>query len=88
MRFFFNRLSLLLICLSIFGSATPSQFLDYSVDKPTVEEFINRQNLKEDQGFILETEVSPYHPQITGRQTPKELQGKSHSSYTRKSAYY
>lgn len=87
--YFTKRLLLLTICIVTFGSAKKSQFLEYSIDTPSVEESIDRLIQKENQGFNVEIEVSPFHPKSPDQyQQANDLNSKSHRSYCRKSAYY
>lgn len=90
---FLTRLTILAICITIFVSATPSIYLEYSIDKPSPEVQLERQSEKEDHGFTLEIETTPFHSHTTERisgdviQT-KDLYTKGQRSYGNKSAYY
>lgn len=87
--FYTKRLLLLAICVISFGSASDSQYLAYSIDNPSTEEFFDRHIQKEDQGFNIESEISPSHPKPLEQLIEvNDMSIKSYRSYTAKSAYY
>lgn len=89
---FLTRLSLLFICISTFVSATPSIYLEYSIEKPSYEALIDRHTLKSDQGYDIEIRTNPFHKHTIERNSPElaieDLNQKGQNSYSGKSAYY
>ena len=89
----FTRLTLLFICLSAFVSATPSIYLEYSIEKPTVEDLMTRETLKSDQGYDIEITTNPDHTH-TWERTHLDIRAvdshiqKGQKTNARKSAYY
>lgn len=84
-------LSLLVTCIIVFGSATESQYLDYSIEQLDDQELIDRHIERLDSGFQINTEIESINLSSIYRNSndaPSELYQKGQLSYSRKSAYY
>ena len=86
-----KHLLLLAICVVTLGSASESQFLDYSLESLDAQEILDRQSDRNDKGFQLETEINSFHSntdEIKELKEAADFNRKGHRSYSRKSAYY
>lgn len=86
-----KHLTLLAICIIIFGSATESQYLDYSVEELNDLELYDRHIERLDSGFQIKTEIESLNPSFINRShndAQDVLYQKGQRSYARKSAYY
>ena len=86
-----KHLLLLAICVVTLGSASESQFLDYSLESLDAQEILDRQSDRNDKGFQLETEINSFHSntdEIKELKEAADFYRKGRRSYSRKSAYY
>lgn len=86
-----KHLSLLAICVILFGSATESQYLAYSIENLNSQELLERNLERVDTGFKVNTEIESINPSSINR-TNNDAQDvfyhKGQRSYSNKSAYY
>lgn len=86
-----KHFTLLAICVIVFGSATESQYLEYSIENLDDQELLDRHIERLDAGFQIKTEIESLKPSSINRNNSDAqniLYQKGQISYSRKSAYY